>query len=151
MVALDANDPQRLAIIKWASVFVRWLDRDPAPMAEWLLDPATVLPADAREFLAALARGEVKRPRGPKARRPACVDRAIIGEVYTARERLAKQKRPRVTTPNERAMAEVAARRRMSPATVRGIVEKHSALGITFEAWKRWGRPTFVQPTQIRR
>lgn len=145
------DDTERAAFIKWSAVFVRWIDGDPAPMAAWLLDPATVLHDDAREFLASLVRGEVKRPRGRRTRRPAHVDRAIVAEVYGARERLTQQKRPRITQANERAIAEVATQRRMSPDTVRGIVERLTAAGVTFDAWQRWGRPTFTQTTETSR
>jgi hypothetical protein len=143
---VDLDSPEAVAERRWSAVLKQWREGDPTPMAEWLRTHALALPEDAREFLAAHVLGQVQRPRGRPARRAPALERQILAEVYAARESLAR--RPSVMTPHERAIERVAERRRMSPGAVRGVVDRLSAAGLTFEAWQQWGRPTFADPTQ---
>ena len=138
--AVDEADV--LANARWSTVYGAWLLGDPQPMATWLKDPATVIPDDARDFLAAMVRGDAKRPRGRPQRWPPQLQREIAAEVYKAREAHLRQARP-----HERAIEEVAKGRHMSVDTVRGIVEKVASAGVTYEAWIRWGHPQFDQTT----
>jgi hypothetical protein len=130
------------AFFRWACAYSRWLGGDPESLAAWLTDPNSVITDDAREFLADLARGRIKRPRGRPPGRTPGEERVIVAEVYAARSRHATNKR--LTQPHERALADVARARRMPLGAARGIVDRLNAAGITFNAWKRWGRPTFT-------
>jgi len=109
-----SNDPDDdiEALSGWLTVYSAWLDGDTEPIAKWLLQPRANAPEDSRLFLAALIRGEAKRPRGRRARRSGQQDRAIAAEVFKARTQ--HSKRAKTTNPSERAIDEVAKRRGVS-------------------------------------
>lgn len=130
------------AFFPWVNAYSQWLKGNCEPMAAWLTDPQSVITEDARQFLADLVRGKIKRPRGRRAARQPREERAIVAEVFTARERHARNKGP--TGPHDRAISEVALARKMNAGVVLAIVGRLNNVGVTFEAWKRWGRPTFV-------
>lgn len=130
--AIDLTDPELVAFLRWSGVYAAWTDGDPAPMGEWLRDSSTVLTQDGREFLAALAEGNVKRRAGRRGDRDGWVERAIVLDVFKLRDSGSTQ---------ADAIATAAARRGMKEDAVRGVVEKLRALGITLDNWRRWGCP----------
>jgi len=133
------TDGDREAFIRWSSAYSQWLRGEREPVAAWLSDPNSVITEDAREFLVDLVRGKITRPRGRRVVHTPGEERAIVAEVYLARERHTKNKR--LTQPHENALRDVARVRGMKMGAVRGIVDRLNAAGITFEAWKKWGRP----------
>lgn len=135
-------DPEDDAVeLAWMRVFKAWSDGSKAEMAEWIRGLESPLPEDAREFLADLILGKVTSRPGRRSMRTPAAERQIVAMVYVARERA--EVMGRNSRPADVALEEVAVKLNKSVGTVRGIVEKHVAVGIEFEAWKKWGRPKF--------
>lgn len=108
---------------RWTQASVEWSRGHVLPMAQWLLNDEEIgLPDDARFFLFDLVLGRVQRPRHRPHKRTALEELRIMGDVFTERERL--EANPRVLRPLDRAYETVAARRKLSVATVKGVYEK---------------------------
>lgn len=141
--AEDADSPERQRDLRWWCALEDWRNHNAGPLAAALRDQSLPLTSDIREFLADLVEGKVNRGKGG---RPNAylgwVERSIVAEVFRewdAFEKMPKNKR--LETPKQRACEAVAGRRGGTADTVRALVDKLRAVGITREAWRKWGRP----------
>lgn len=137
MTATPMDEPGRTELMAWLSVYGAWLKGDPKPMAEWLRHPETVIVDDARHFLADNLLKPIKRQRGVKLQTSNARKRHIAAMVYAAREAMPKK----YTAPSLKAIQAIATREKMDEESVRRIMGEMSKAGITFEVWKRIGRP----------
>lgn len=126
---------------RWGAAIFQWFERDPAPLEALLRGEGRAIPAFAREFLADLASGTLKRSKGGRpTERDDWKKREIAAEVFAERERLEVAKAN--LQPTQAAFEIVAERRGSTPDAIRKLVERLRP-GITFESWKRWGRPNW--------
>lgn len=131
----DINDPERVLERRWGRAINYWLEEAyPDPLEALLRAADGEIPDFAREFLADLVAGKVKKGKGGRPQEyPPSVQRAIAYEYFAALETLSPS----------RARVEVAGRRgNMSASTVRNIVARIEADGITREVWIRMARPS---------
>lgn len=145
----DNEDAETISEIQWSAAIAEWIEHDPARLFALILDGGEI-PAFAREFLAALARGEKLRGKGGRpAERDGWVERAIAAEVFSEWDRLEAQASSARGSPQDEAYALVAARRGITAGAIRGVVQKlqdlgiprGQGLGITRDNWRKWGRP----------
>jgi len=143
--AHDYHDPIRWAERRWWRAINDWLDGDGTTLAAHLRDPNVALTADAREFLAALALGEVKKGEGGKPKeRHAWLERSIAEAVFAEWDRIkAEPKVKHNETPKARAVAIVAERKKLSDGQVLGVVNGVQKAGYTLKVWQQWVRPDF--------
>lgn len=124
---------------RWGNAIFQWVERDPAPLEALLRDEARPIPSFAREFLCVLLSGTLRRSKGGRpVERDAWKKREIAAEVFAEWEQL--EARGEKLKPKQMAFEVVAVRRGATPDAIRGIVERLRP-GITFETWKKWGRP----------
>lgn len=130
----DTNDPTLVRDRRWSGAIKDWLDAYPQTLEALLRESEREIPDFAREFLADLVAGKVKKGKGGRPQEyPPFVQRAIAYEYFAALETLSPS----------RARVEVAGRRGdMSVSTVRNIVARIEADGITREVWIRMGCPS---------
>ena len=122
---------------EWMKHFADYMDGHKEPLAEWIRNNEEAFPEDAREFLADLILGIAAKPKGRPRFRTAKDERHILALVWQAREKVPAQK----TRPSEVAIERVAAEIGLMPEAVRGIKQRLTKSGLTFERWKKWGRP----------
>jgi hypothetical protein len=145
-------DDEHLIEVQWSSAYSKWLElkKDSASFEAMLRDPDMPIPPWVRDFLADLVGGKAKRQTGRHKERTGSHERQILAEVFQEWERQKTiplcerlEKRPKAA-----AIAEVAGRRHTEEATIRGVVERMEAQGITLKAWIAWGRPNWKEPTK---
>lgn len=129
---------------RWADAISRWLSGDTGPFSAAISEASLELTSDAREFIAALAEGRIKRERaGRPTEYEPWVERSIVAAVFAEHERALGEPRIRGGSPQDRAFERVAKSRSTTPGAVRGLVSKLRAKGWTLELWQQWGRPDF--------
>lgn len=134
------DEPGRAELMAWLAVYGNWLAGDPQPMADWVRNPQTVIVEDARHFLADNLLRPIKRKRGLKQLIPDNRKRHITALVYAAREAHEKKH----TDPRRKAIAAVSKSELIDESTVRRIIGEMTKAGITFELWKKMGRPAWL-------
>lgn len=131
--AESLGDPDDEATKRWGLAIHHWFDGEPDDLVSLIADANGTLPPMAREFLADLVAGKVKKGKGgrPSERHPK-QERAILEDIYMAMDRgLARGK----------AFADVAPRYAVTEDAVRGVFEKLRK-DITYEWWVGRGRPS---------
>lgn len=124
---------------RWGVAIFQWKERDPTPLVALLRDETMPMPNFARDFLGDLASGTFRKSKGGRpVERDAWKKREIAAEVFTEWEKLEAQGEK--LKPKQMAFEVVADRRGATPDAIRGIVDRLRP-GITFETWKKWGRP----------
>ncbi|MBV5331572.1 hypothetical protein JZU69_04125 [bacterium] len=130
---------------RWGAAIFQWFERDPDPLEALLRDEGRAIPDFVREFLADLASGTLKRGKGGRpVERDAWKKREIAAEVFAEWERL--ETKGESLKPKQMAFEVVAVRRGATPDAIRGVVDRLMP-DITFDAWKKWGRPNWKQIT----
>jgi hypothetical protein len=130
---------------RWGIAIVQWLERDPAPLAALLRDETRQIPSHARKFLTELVSDTLPHNKGGRPdERDAWKKREIAAEVFSEWEKL--EARGEKLKPKQMAFEVVAFRRGATPEAIRGVVERLRP-GITFERWKKWGRPPWGRNT----
>ncbi len=138
----DMDGAEAVARRRWFAAYRAWCEGDREALAAWVADPCNEMNDDAREFFAALVRGEANpRPQGgaPEVRAPEH-ERRIACAVYAAWDAHKRAGRSREGSPKDRAIAEVCARYRMTEGQVRHVLAKTSGDGLTFDVWRRYMR-----------
>ena len=131
---------------RWGAAIFQWMERDPAPLEVLLRDEARPMPSFAREFLGDLVSCRLRHSRGGRpVERDAWKKREIAAEVFAEWEKL--EARGEKLKPKQMAFEAVAAGRGATPDAIRGIVDRLRP-GITFETWKKWGRPLWRRNTE---
>jgi hypothetical protein len=126
---------------RWGAAIFQWFERDPAPLEALLREEVRPIPDFAREFLADLASGRLKRGKGGRPdERFEWNKRAIAAEVFAVRERLEAEQAN--LKPTQAAFEIIAEKRDETPDAIRKVVERLRP-GITYEDWKKWGRPNW--------
>lgn len=133
--ATNLDDPERLHAIRWATAIQQWQRGDAEPLRALVAElPA---PDFVREFLGDLVAGRVERPKGRPAERSGGEEFALVIEVHAAWDATATGPKSRGDAgPRDRAIAEVATHRGLSPEALRGIVQRHCAEGFTRTLWR---------------
>lgn len=139
----DMDSPEWQRDLRWWGALRDWRNHDAGPLAAALRDQSLPLTSDIREFLADLVEGKVNHGKGGRPTQYLVwVERSIVSDVFRewdAFEKMPKNKR--LETPKALACDAVAKRRGVTADTVRALVDKLRAVGITREAWHGWGRP----------
>lgn len=130
---------------RWGHAIGTWLDGDRSALADLLRNESLLVPLTAREFLADLAAGTLKKGKGGRpAERDGWVERAIVAELFEewdAAEAVSTSSR---MSPKDEAMSIVAERRKITADAVRALADKFKSYGITRDAWRAWGRPKWT-------
>ena len=130
---------------RWGAAIFQWMEGDPTPLEALLREETRPLPSFAREFLGDLVSGKLMPSKGGRpVERDAWKKREIAAEVFAEWEKL--EARGEKLKPKQMAFEVVANRRGATPDAIRGMVDRLRP-GITFEAWKTWGRPLWRRNT----
>lgn len=139
--ALDMTAPDA----RWTGAISRWLSGDPALFTAAISDTSLELTSDAREFIAALADGRIKKGVvGRPTKYEPWFERSIVAALYSEHELALADPTSRSGSPQDRAFELVAERHLLTADAVRGLVAKLRAQGWTLERWQQWGKPNFM-------